>query len=80
VADLVGLHQPARTHGPAGGRPLQPRYGLFSGEDVLGGQPVKVRFIWKDITASSARFEQAFSYDDGQSWATNWIIIVTAHA
>jgi hypothetical protein len=55
-------------------------YGLFSGEDVLVGQPVTVRFVWKDITASSARFEQAFSYDDGQSWATNWIIALTAHA
>lgn len=63
--------------------PVQGRFtngdGQFFGLDVLGGQPVKVRYDWKDITATSARFEQAFSYDDGQSWQTNWIITLRAH-
>ncbi len=29
------------------------------------------------ITATSARFEQAFSSDSGNSWQTNWIITMT---
>jgi hypothetical protein len=49
-------------------------YGRFLGHDLLGDRPVKVRFIWKDITGQSARFEQAFSYDQGQHWQTNWVI------
>ena len=52
-------------------------HGRFFGHDVLGGQVVTVRYDWKDITATSARFEQAFSYDDGHSWQTNWAIILT---
>ena len=54
--------------------------GRFFGEDVLGGQPVKVRFIWKDTTIGSPRFEQAFSYDHGQHWQTNWIILLSRQA
>jgi hypothetical protein len=55
-------------------------YGRFFGEDVVGSHRVKVRYIWKDITGRSARFEQAFSHDHGESWQTNWIITMTAHA
>jgi hypothetical protein len=55
-------------------------YGRFFGEDAVGGHRVKVRYIWKDITGRSARFEQAFSHDHGESWHTNWIITMTAHA
>ena len=48
--------------------------GLFHGEDVDGDRPVKVRYRWEDITASSACWSQAFSYDGGETWETNWIM------
>ncbi|MCB0008650.1 MAG: hypothetical protein KDE04_19430, partial [Anaerolineales bacterium] len=48
--------------------------GLFTGADVCNGQPVIARFIWSEITDNSARWEQAFSPDAGQTWETNWIM------
>lgn len=48
--------------------------GLFYGDDSHDGTPVRVRFIWSEITATSARWEQAFSADREQTWETNWIM------
>jgi hypothetical protein len=48
-------------------------HGQFFCDDVLNGHPVKVRFDWTHSGSESARFEQAFSYDEGHSWKTNWI-------
>lgn len=48
--------------------------GLFYGDDTHDGTPVRVRFIWSEITPTSARWEQAFSADSEQSWETNWIM------
>lgn len=46
--------------------------GTFTGDDTLGGRPIKVRFQWSRITPASAHWEQAFSPDGGASWETNW--------
>jgi hypothetical protein len=48
--------------------------GRFSGDGVVGGRPVKVRFEWASRTPATARWEQAFSYDCGATWRTNWIM------
>lgn len=46
--------------------------GEFFGDDVDDGVPIRVRYRWSDCTPSNARWEQAFSYDQGRTWETNW--------
>ena len=48
--------------------------GTFLADDVFEGKPIKVRFIWSEITPDSARWEQAFSPDGGESWEVNWVM------
>lgn len=48
--------------------------GAFFANDVWNGRSIIVRFIWSDITANSARWQQAFSEDAGKSWETNWVM------
>jgi hypothetical protein len=33
---------------------------------------IRVRFLWTDVTATSAHWEQAFSLDREKTWMTNW--------
>lgn len=47
--------------------------GEFHGQDDLDGKAILVRFVITQITADSARFEQAYSDDGGRSWEINWI-------
>ncbi len=56
---------------------FQDGVGVFEGDDVLEGRPIRVRFIWSEITANSARWHQDFSDDDGQTWETNWVMRMT---
>ena len=51
--------------------------GTFLGNDTHEGRPVLVRFIWSDITADTAHWQQAFSTDEGVSWETNWHMWMT---
>ncbi|MDP1874530.1 DUF1579 domain-containing protein [Phenylobacterium sp.] len=46
--------------------------GLFLGDDVFQGRPIKVRFLWSAITPVSCEWRQAFSEDGGATWETNW--------
>jgi len=47
--------------------------GEFYAQDTVDGKPVFIRYVWSNITATSAHFEQAFSGDGGKSWDVNWI-------
>ncbi|HEX6331465.1 MAG TPA: hypothetical protein VF129_09310 [Actinomycetota bacterium] len=47
--------------------------GVFTGDDVYDGTPIKVLYLWSDISATAARWEQAFSTDGGTTWEANWI-------
>ena len=47
--------------------------GEFYQQETLDGRAILVRFVISDVTASSCRFEQAFSDDGGKTWEVNWI-------
>ncbi|HEY2358767.1 MAG TPA: DUF1579 domain-containing protein [Phenylobacterium sp.] len=51
--------------------------GRFYGVDVDDGRPVKVVLTWNNITPDSAQWSQAFSYDEGRTWETNWVMQFT---
>ncbi|MFI6438673.1 hypothetical protein [Streptomyces sp. NPDC050759] len=46
--------------------------GEFYGDDAYDGKAVRVRFVWADVSAVGAHWEQAFSLDGGETWVTNW--------
>jgi hypothetical protein len=48
--------------------------GTFFADETIDGRPVRVRFLWSHITATSARWQQAFSADGGANWETNWVM------
>jgi hypothetical protein len=64
-------------HGPLD-PPMRGRFengvGLFFADDTFNGKPIRVRFIWSNITKTTARWEQAFSPDAGKTWETNWVM------
>lgn len=66
VSERDGLLQPPVRGGFDGD------IGLFEGHDTFNGQPIKVKFTWRKVSATRAQWEQAFSFDGGKSWETNW--------
>ena len=51
--------------------------GTFYGDDTFEGRAIRVRYLWSRITDSTARWEQAFSLDEGNNWETNWYMDFT---
>jgi hypothetical protein len=47
--------------------------GTFYANDTFNGKPIRIRFIWSEITPKSRHWEQAFSPDGGKTWETNWV-------
>lgn len=68
ISSRDGLLQP-----PVWGR-FKDGKGVFAGDDTDGDKPIKVRFEWTDTNTPTPRWSQAFSYDGGASWETNWIM------
>jgi hypothetical protein len=59
------------------GTPLRGRFvdgvGTYFSDDEHEGRPVRARVTWSRITGTTARWEQAFSADGGDSWEVNWV-------
>ncbi|MEV6020811.1 MULTISPECIES: hypothetical protein [unclassified Streptomyces] len=51
--------------------------GEFHGDDTHDGRDVRVRFVWSGISATTARWEQAFSVDGEDTWLVNWTMDFT---
>ncbi|MGH8186899.1 MAG: DUF1579 domain-containing protein [Steroidobacteraceae bacterium] len=51
--------------------------GTFYGQLTVNGKVNRLRFIWSQITPTSARWEQALSQDEGKTWETVWIMNFT---
>jgi hypothetical protein len=67
---------PGRLFPPVHGR-FDKGVGTFYGDEEHDGRAIRVRFLWSRMTPSSARWEQAFSLDEGNSWETNWVMDFT---
>ena len=48
--------------------------GTFYGTETYRGVTYPMRFLWKDITDTSARWEQAYQHPETGDWETNWIM------
>lgn len=66
---------PGRVDPPLTGR-FTDGLGVFDGDDVVGGRPVRLRFEWRADPASP-RWQQEFSYDGGATWHLNWVMTFT---
>jgi hypothetical protein len=68
--------QPGRLDPPMVGR-FTDGLGVFEGEDVLAGQPIRLRFEWRSENPPAPTWRQSFSYDSGQTWRENWVMEFT---
>lgn len=82
AADLWRLYWASAARPGPLAPPVEGRFrdgvGIFQCRETIGGRPVLVRYLWSRITATSARWEQDFSFDDGASRdPANWIMTFT---
>jgi hypothetical protein len=70
---LDGRYPSGPLDPPVKGR-FENSVGTFYGDYMQEGKPMRVRFLWSNITPTSARWEQSLSPDGGKTWATNWIM------
>ncbi len=54
--------------------------GVFQGADTYEGKAILMRFTWTPQDSRHARWEQAFSPDNGLSWERNWVMQFTRNA
>ncbi len=47
--------------------------GEFFHQEMLKGRTILVRYVWLDLSPTSARMEQSYSPDGGKTWEVNWI-------
>ena len=65
---------PGRLDPPVVGQFVAGR-GEFVCDDIIGGEPAKVRYEWTGTTTDSPAWQQDFSFDDGKTWdPPNWIM------
>lgn len=50
--------------------------GVFEGDDIIDGIPIRVHFEWT-VDPDSPVWTQSFSYDGGATWRPNWIMELT---
>jgi hypothetical protein len=70
-----------------GALPMPPVVGEFTGnrgefydQETYKGRAIFVRYLWLNLSPTSARMEQSFSADGGRRWETNWICELTRSA
>ena len=71
----ASTRNPGHLDPPLAGRFDQNGHGEFYGDELIAGRATKIRFLWQP--APPTRWEQAFSFDDGTTWHTNWVMTFT---
>jgi len=66
---------PGRLDPPMSGG-FEGDHGVFYGEDEVAGRPIQLRFDWY-ADKDSPRWEQRFSFDNGETWVLNWVMSLT---